>query len=655
MINFMVKSQIPNPNGSTPLPLGTERSRGAKSQTNSNFKITKLQTYKFWLLVICLLGIVCHLIPGIWNLPVFAKDINFEITVDRNKVGLGQALQLNLTFNGTQNMPALELPAIEGFQARYLGPSTRMSIINGQVSSSITHVYTLLPTKVGTFKIGPFKFEHNGDAYNSNSISIEVGEAATQPENQPNQEEQAEAKDLNERIFLIIQVKKNKVYLNEMTPVTIKLFVNRLGARDIQYPEFSHEGFSVGEFEQPKQYQEVIGGINYDVIEFNTTLFGLRPGEFRLGPAHLQCNLIVRKQSRRQAPSFFDDFFNSDVFNDFFGRYETYPLSLKSADIPVTVLALPEENKPEGFSGALGVFDFEAAVSPLEAKVGDPITLKAVVRGQGNFNTVNLPRIASDNDFKTYEPQVKQAKEEKTFEQVLIPLNANIKEIPPMSLCFFNTQTGKYETITKGPFPIKVIKPEKEEEQKVVESKQEQARPLGEEKLGRDIIYIKETAGELRKKGEYLYKNKIFLGFQILPLLFYLLTAAVQARNRKLKTDVKYARQLLAPHKARAGIRRAKNYLNKGNIQEFYDTLFEILQEYLGDKFHLPSKGITISIIDEQLRNMPVSEEALAKLRDIFRECDMVRYAASQLTGENMQNSLRKLEEVIDYFQRNKV
>ena len=586
---------------------------------------------------------------------VLAKDINFEATVDSNKVGLGQSLQLNLTFDGSQNMPVPELSTIEGFQVRYLGPSTRMSIINGQASSSVTYVYTLLPTKVGTFKIGPFRFEHNGNTYNSNIINLEVLETATPPENQSSQEGPSQTKDLNDRIFLTLQLKKNEVYLNEVIPVTIKLFVNKLGVRDIQFPQFNHDGFSVGEFGMPRQYQEVVGGINYEVIEFQVSIFGIKSGEFRLGPATIQCNLIIRKQVNRQGSTSFDDFFNSDVFDNFFSGYQVYPMNLKSADIPVTVLPLPVQNKPEGFFGALGVFDFQASVSPLEVKVGDPVTLKAAITGQGNFNTVNLPGVNLDNDFKVYAPQIKQDKDAKTFDVALIPLNASVKEIPAMSFSFFNPQTGLYETITRGPFPIKIIKPEKEEESKITEAKLPAHSLIQEEKLGRDIIYIKDNLGELNRKGVYLYKNKIFLGFQVIPMLFYLLMVVVNARNRKLATDVKYARQLLAPRKAKTGILRARCLLAKGSVGEFYDTLFDILQEYLGNKFHLPSKGITISIIDEQLKNRSIPEEILSKLRDIFSECDMVRYAASQLTKENMQNSLKRLEEIIDYLQRNRV
>ena len=586
---------------------------------------------------------------------VLAEELNFEATVDRNKVGLGQSLQLDLTFDGSQNMPVPELSTIEGFQVRYLGPSTRMSIINGQTTSSVTYVYTLLPTKVGSFKLGPFKFEHNGNTYNSNVINIEVLETAAQAENQPSLEAQSQVNDLNDRIFLTLQLRKNKVYLNEVVGLTIKLFVNSLGVRDIQFPQFNHDGFSVGKFELPRQYQELVGGINYDVIEFQATIFGLKPGEFHLGPATTQCNLIVRKQVNRQGAGFSDSFFNSDVLDNFFGGYQAYPMNLKSADISVTVLSLPVQNEPKGFSGALGVFDFQASVSPLEVKVGDPVTIKAVVRGQGNFNTVNLSTLSLGSDFKVYEPQIKQDKEIKTFDQVLIPLNASIKEIPAMSFSFFNTQTDLYETITRGPFLIKIIKPEKEEEIKITEGKQLTRTFVKEEKLGRDIIYIKDNPGELRKKQEYFYRNKIFLGFQVVPLLFYLLMVMLHARKRKLATDVKYARQLLAPQRAKAGIIRARGFLEKRSTGEFYDALFDVLQEYLGNKFHLSSKGITTSIIDEQLKHKSIPKEILANLRNIFSECDMVRYAASQLTKENMQNSLKKLEEAIDYLQRNKV
>jgi hypothetical protein len=590
-----------------------------------------------------------------YALPCFAKELNFEATVNSNKISLGSSLQLALSFGNVQNMQAPELPAIDGFQSRYLGPSTMMSIVNGKVSGSITHNYVLLPTKTGIFKLGPFKFEHNGDKYTSNQLNVEVLQGQVQNSAQPISQPEPGINDLNERVFITMQAKKDKAYLNETIPLTVKLYVNRLGIRDIQYPEFDHEGFSTGAFDKPNQYQETRNGVNFDVIEFNTSIFGLRPGEFKLGPAHLKCSLIVQKQARRRSPSAFDNSFDAGIFDDFFGRFETYPLDLKSDGITFNILPLPGENKPLNFSGALGNFDLEVTAAPLEVKLGDPITLKMAVSGDGNFSTVVVPRLKSENGFKVYEPQIKQEAGKKLFEQIIMPMSIEIKEIPDISFDFFDIQAGQYKTITRGPFPITILKPEKEEETKVVENKQvAPAATVNEEKLGRDIIYIKDNLGRLKKGNEYLYKNKIFLLFQVIPFLLYLVILMIYAKKKRLETDVKYARGLLAPRKARIGIRQAKKYLDKTEAGKFYDTLFTTIQEYLGDKFHLSSKGITISVIDEHLHKEGAPEEVLARLRDIFRECDMVRYASSQLTRENMQDSLEKLEEVIDYFQRRK-
>lgn len=586
-----------------------------------------------------------------------AKEINFEATVERNKVSLGQSLKLNFTFRQTQDMPALELPEIDGFISRYLGPSTSMSIINGQVSSSITHVYTLLPDKTGQFKIGPLKFEYKSDTYLSNPVNIEVVESQQQADIPADTRQQnIGSKDLADRIFLMVQAGKDRVYLNQLTSLTIKLYVNRIGVRDIQFPKLDHEGLSVSEFEQPKQYQEVLNGVNYDVIEFGASVFGLRPGEFRLGPVSLSCNLVVKKEDQRPDQSI-DDFFNSNVFDNFFGRYETYPLELKGVDIPITVLDLPQENKPDDFSQAIGDFTMDVAASPLEVKVGDPVTLRVVIRGEGNFNTVNMPAMRLGGSFKAYDPQIKQESSQKSFEQILMPLNDQVNELPELFFSFFNPRTGKYESISKGPFSIKVLKSEQEERSRIIGSTGPAlaAPEAREENLGRDIVYIKDTFGSARPRGAYLYNNKIFWFFQLLPLAALLLLWFFHSQEKKLRDDIKYARRTLAPRKARRGLDQCRKLLDNDNKKEFFDLVFNTLQEYLGDRFHLKSQAITSSVIDEVLRPRNIPADLLSKLGDIFKECDMARYAVSGIGPEAMSVTLKKLEDIIDFLERNKV
>jgi len=590
----------------------------------------------------------------------FAKDIPFEVSADKNKVSLGSSLQLSLNFNGLQNMPAPELPEIKCFQCRYLGPSTMMSIVNGKVSGSITHNYMLLPVEAGVFKIGPFRIEHNGDKYVSNQIEVEVlkgqpqSSARSGSQQEPAAEEQI--KDLGDRIFVKVKTGKSSGYLNEEIPLSIKLYVKGLAVKDIQYPEIEREGFSIGAFGKPDQYQELYKGINYDVIEFKVSVFGLKPGQFMLGPAHIKCTLLLRNAARRKqafgAASPFDD----DIFDNLFGGYQAYPLDLKSDGAMFTVFDLPSADKPADFAGALGNFSLEAGISPSEVKLGDPVTLEMIVSGNGNFSTVGAPRLDSEKGLKVYEPQVKQEAGRKTFEQVVIPVSMEVKEIPAVTLSFFDTQSGKYVTLKKGPFPVRINKPDKEEEFKIVEAIRppDSVSAPRDEKLGRDILYIKDNPGKLKRTNSYLYKNKVFLGAQVIPLLVYLITLLLYVRKKRLDTDIKYARGLAAPRKARAGLAQAKKYLKKAEAAKFYDTLFLILREYLGDRFHLSSKGITISVIDEHLRKAGVEENVLSRLKDIFKECDMVRYASGSLGKEDMQSSLDGLEEIIDYLQRKK-
>jgi len=597
------------------------------------------------------------LICGVLLYPAvsFAKDIAFEVGLDRSKISLGERLQLELGFEGTQDMPPLDLPEVEGLQIRYLGPSTRMSIVNSKVSSSITHIYSLLPLKAGNFKIGPLTFEHNGDTYHAGEINFEVVKDAVSASSAPRDSSQVSPDDISDRVFLVMNVKSNKLYLNEMTPLSIKLYVNRLAVRDIQYPEFSHEGFSILQFEKPKQYAEVIGGVNYDVIEFTAFIFGTRQGEFRLGPASLKCNLLVRQQQRQRLPGGFEDLFNSNMFEDFFGGYQNYPLDLKSADIPVTVRALPDELKPQDFTGAVGDFNMEVSVSPQELKAGDPVTLKITVSGNGNFSTVNMPHRGAHQGFKAYEPQVKQEGANKVFEQVLIPLEESIGEVPAVDFSFFDPAAGKYRVITKGPFPIRVEKPEREEKITIVSNQHPQSPLVFEDgPLGRDIVYIKTLPGAFFKKGRFLFNNSPFLLMHLAFLLVFLCVFLYEKRKRKLKDDPRFARRLCAPKKAREYLLKARQYCSKNDTKMFYDTVFQLLQEYLGDKFHLPSQGITMSVVDEVLKSKGVDEAALDMLRGIFKECDAARYSPGALGKDAMLDTLRKLEEILMFFQKDK-
>jgi hypothetical protein len=52
--------------------------------------------------------------------------------MNRTVLAVGETIQLSLTFYGTQSVGVPSVPDIKGFNLRYVGPATRVSIINGK-------------------------------------------------------------------------------------------------------------------------------------------------------------------------------------------------------------------------------------------------------------------------------------------------------------------------------------------------------------------------------------------------------------------------------------------------------------------------------------------------------------------------------------------
>src|SRR5262245_66530271 len=82
-------------------------------------------------------------------------EVSVRARLDRPRVTVGEAADLSIEVQGTQNTAAPTVPAPDGLILRYAGPSTQISIINGQMSAAVTHHFSVTPQRPGTFTIGP--------------------------------------------------------------------------------------------------------------------------------------------------------------------------------------------------------------------------------------------------------------------------------------------------------------------------------------------------------------------------------------------------------------------------------------------------------------------------------------------------------------------
>jgi hypothetical protein len=587
-----------------------------------------------------------------------------EASLELTRVYPGNPVYLYLTFTGSSNIRRPEIDAVDNLNIRQVGSSTQMSVVNGVVSQSITYSYLVVPLRGGKYDIGPFFAVHAGETYRAEPVTLTVdaapGASSPPPSSSPPSHQAAPVSSggrddsvfyAGNDVFLRLEVQKTRVYINEVVPVTMKLYVDNVGLKDIEYPEYSHEGFSSGEFTKPERKKESYRGRLYETLEFTQDLSAFKEGSYTIGPAMLKCKMMSRKQrSSRRSSIFGVGIFMDDPFTT---GYETYPIELESNEVAVTVLPFPEKDKPDDFRGAVGVFTFDVSVSPAEVKVGDPITVTMTVGGMGNLDTVTAPELKEDENFRVYEPVVSKKGGRKIYEQILIPRTSKIKEVPGVSFSFLDPIRGKYITLKKGPFPVKVSEaPETQKPLKMV------AMPAGEhifrpkEEFGADILHIKDDMGEVFAADYLLPEKTYFWILQSAAPLFFLLFYLIHKRRHRIKTDRGYARLLKAPRKARKGIQRAKVFIGKGDSAGFYDAIQKTLEEYLGNKFDLPRGSVTPAEISAKLVLSGAHPDMVKMADEILSMCEMARYASSVSDGADNMKILEDTRRVIDHVEK---
>ena len=585
----------------------------------------------------------------------WADGVTFEATVSANRLSLEDALQLTLTVTGVNDdLNPINLPDLDGFSAKYVGPSTSVSIINGNYHSEKSFVYNLFPNKVGHFQIPAISATFAGQTFTTKPIDVEVfaNSAQVQAQNvaanaaaDPNAAPTAES--LKDKILIQVSVDRTQVYLNEGLPVQIKLLVNGVPVRDIQYPQFDKTGFLADDFDKPQQDSEVVNGVKYDTVSFRTTIYPDRLGDLSFGPVQIAGNILYKTG---QSNPFGQDngIFGNDVFNNFFDSYTTRPITVNSTPLILHVLPMPEENRPSDYSGAIGQFDFQASVAPSQVKVGDPLTLKMDIKGSGNFKSFKMPVFKADG-FKAYEPQVKDAGGEKTAEEVIIPISPGIKEVPAVRFSYFDTSLKDYKTITRGPFAIQVTAPTPDQDFKAVGFADVSHEPatvvvnqfsVGKV-LGEFLNFLKRIAHSLWfwvSMGSLFVLGVVFIGWR-------------QFQER-LQSDPAFARRLKAIKEARQSLKPAEGYIAAGKAKELYALLSKVLRDYLANKWHRSAAALNVQDILAQLKTSKLDEKTITQIKTFFEQADLVCFAGALPDAAQMKRDLLQIQQLIPTLER---
>lgn len=572
--------------------------------------------------------------------PVRA-DIVVRATVNTTQAHVGESITFVLTVEGAQDVPAPPL-RVGGLDARYVGPSTQISIVNGKMSSSVQHRYSLFALQPGRFEVGPITIQYQGKDYSTAPLAVEFVAAGTPPATAggANAGVGVAGGPQGKTLFATLSTSRPEVYLHERIGLDIDLYIGAVRAGDLQFPNLLADGLAIDDWPQPTQRQQVIDGQSYQVIHFHTMATPVRAGTLSIGPATLRLNVYERNRGNGRGginDPFFDSFFQ-----------QARQVEVRADPVELSVLPLPEVNRPAGFSGAVGSFQMEVSAAPVDITAGDPITVQLLVHGEGNLSDAAPPQLTDDSGFRLYEPRPTTTEPgRRSFEQVVIPNDTTTRSLPPFRFSFFDPKTTRYQVIESAPIALQVHAPAAAPRTDIVAAGETARRIQVEEKLGRDIVFIKDDPGSLDTTAWRRNATWILIVWLPLPPLLLGLATWYDHRRRRLSGDERYARFTRAGKRARHGLGTARTALSNDDRGAFYEAIATTLREYLSAKLDLPAGGVDAEAVESR----GCSTEVVADLRRLLALCETARFAPS-IAGDDLKGTLQLAESIVARVER---
>lgn len=603
---------------------------------------------------------------------VYAEDKPVSIAIDKQSVALGDACIFTITSASGEidppqisNTPDMDISYIGAQQDSF---SSFQLVINGrQVNTqksggTIKYQYRVFPKRLGMLSFPAVDIAVKGKVFRTNPFILEVVDKTAQSDD----------------VFCVQEVNKGEVFIGEEIVFSFKWYFNQdIEGYECTMPWLSSlKGFVVRdpELDDKKQYQRFVingrdevfaektterhKGKEYAVISFKKILVPLATGVYDLQDTFLKCD-VVKGYQRSQRHGFLNDFFESD-FDSFFGmgrRAVTEPLIMKSEPLQLVVRDLPEDNKPDAFTNAIGNFTFDVALSSSTAKVGEPVTLAMTIVGDGNMDAVVMPPFPEIEGLKGYEPESSISREvlggkeviRKVFTKMLIPTREGKHTIEALHFSFFDSTAKKYKTITRGPFEITVTKGDAQEQEVriiALDTNGDDGRKTIQV-LKQDIRFIKTSLGTVVTDTEPLYRRiGLLVSVIIFPAICVLLLFFYNQKRMRLRHDAAYAGEQRAYAVALKALRGFEKHA-KGDDKDFYFDVMRVLNAYLSAKLHLPIGGITSDVTDV-LHQYNISDTLIARMRECYEKSDQIKYGVRSVAGKDQGEKRRLVHELRD-------
>ena len=566
-------------------------------------------------------------------------QVTFEAKVSKKRLGLNERLRVDFEMN--ENGDNFNPPSFSNFQV-VSGPQQAVSRswVNGVQSFSKTYTYFLTPKIKGKVTIGQAVVTIGGEIYKTTPVEIEVTNSVKKP-NDPNNVDNV----VDGNIHLVAEVSKSAPYLNEGITVIYKLyFRNPISVSDVSelespsYGDFWSHLIKIGraEINMRGSYK---GEPYNEVIWRKAVLYPQKTGKLVLEPLTLNLSLNIPSNRR-----------------DLFGRriMTQTQKTITTGEKVIAVKDLPQNNKPENFSGAVGQFDFDVILNKDLLKASESFQAKIKVKGKGNLKLFNLPTINVPNTLEVYEPEHDEKVKitisgmQGTIEDnyTIVPQFQGKYPIPSIQFSYFDPKSKSYKILKSQDLIVDVF-----EGPTTVNTNRNYksiAPKTSIPAVDNAFRYIKlETKFESIDKKSF-WRSQLFWTLVIIPVFIlsisFLLKRVFYGRNE----DVTKKKQRRAEQLTKKYLSSAKKHFD--DQAQFYEVLERALHNYLKAKLKIETTELSKSKIKNLLHQNSVDKKTALEYVEVIESCERARYSPESLV--NMKDDFKNASSLIGKIDR---
>lgn len=591
------------------------------------------------------------IIPGLIALAMTCiqtgyADVSLQASLDNSVIRVNETTQLlvTATITGGESISAPKIANLEGLQFQYLSQSqqSQFSFSNGRTTMSrvVQWKYEVIALKEGKYTLDSIHIPgESGHPIKANPIKLTVL-AASEARPTPKQNTYG--------VLVTAELNKEKAVVGEEIILTYDAWIppNRgidpakIEDQRGQFQGFWTEIFDYGDNRPVQNVRTQNGSLYKKFPLIRYILYPLKPGKYTIPPLTLVCRVPEN------------------------GNFQSFPftrkmkhISVASTEAVIQVDPLPKEGKPEIFQGAVGKFQLEGQVENTEINEGDTITLKVVLRGEGNIRNVPspiLPDLSKFQEFQADKDEEIQVTKEGVKGRIqytypLLPRDVNANTIGPIQFAYFDPEQDKYQVLSTDPIQL------------TIQSLRNSMQGMGYTsdrriiyRIGEDFRFVISSPLVLSTIFLPIYQTSTFWVLFVTPIFIIAFGFYWKRRQEFLVYNPAVLQSKKAPRQAKRLLTGARKAFQNGEMESVYSHLEKAVTDYISKRWNFSCAGMTTQELHNVLKQHGVTEEVSGQVITRLEDLDAARFSGTTHQPEAVQSHIMETEKTLSMLMKQK-